>query len=91
MIDSLLTIELPGERTRATVRKVVNPATVIVELTSIPMIKDHNYQQGNFVECNLHNGMFGSVWKGAHKMTPVFEEPIKEVKNVRIRRAKSDK
>lgn len=39
-----LTIRLPGEITRATVTKVVNPNTLIVELTSVPMSKTHNYR-----------------------------------------------
>lgn len=39
-----LTIRLPGEITRATVTKVVDPNTLIVELTSVPMSKTHNYR-----------------------------------------------
>jgi hypothetical protein len=92
MIDTSLTIELPGERIRAVVKEVINSTRVVVELTALPMVAAHNYKQGNFVECEQEMGMFGTVWIGKYKMAPIIvEEPIKEVKNVRVRRNKSDK
>src|SRR5258708_1681723 len=43
-VDSQLTIDLPGERTRATVKRVVDQDRVIVELTTMPMSKSHQYR-----------------------------------------------
>lgn len=43
-VDTYLTIDLPGERTRALVKRVVDTDTVIVELTSQPMSKTHQYR-----------------------------------------------
>ncbi len=90
MIDTSLTIELPGERVRAAVKEVINATRIVVEHLATPMFAT-TYKQGNFVECEQEAGMSGPVWVGKYKMAPIIEEPIKEVKNVRLRRSKSDK
>lgn len=43
-VGSYLTIDLPGERTRATVRRVVDEDLVLIELTTMPMAKSHQYR-----------------------------------------------
>ncbi len=86
MIDSSITIEVPGERIRGTVVDVISADKIIVELTNLPLSKSHDYKQGNFVECHLESNVLGNAWTAKHKMNRV-EEIIEEVKDVRIRKS----
>ncbi len=86
IIGSYLTVELPGERMRATVKDVIDEKTVVVEIIIIPMTKSHDYKQGNFVECALENGIFGKNWVGKYKMLPL--EEVKEVKTLKQKKAR---
>lgn len=42
-------VDLPGERTRATVVEMLNEDTMVVELTSIVMGKSHVYRTGHVI------------------------------------------
>lgn len=86
MINSSLTIELTGERLRTIVKDVISPTKVIAEITSSPMTKGHDYKQGDFVQCHKEHSPLGDRWVGKHKVYLV-EEPIVEVKDVRVRKS----
>lgn len=62
-IGSDITVSLPGERLRATVRKIVGRKAVLVELTSMPMTKGHMFRLGDLVPCVAgHNGL-EEIWE----------------------------
>lgn len=62
-IDTYLTIDLPGEKLRALVRKVLNKNKIVLELTSVPLAKSHAYKKGDLIACKRVQGMFGEVWE----------------------------
>lgn len=86
MINSSLTVEFSGERVRTTVKDVISPTKVVAEITSMPMTKGHDYKQGDFVECHKEFTPLGDRWIGKRKVYLV-EEPIEEVKDVRVRKS----
>lgn len=87
MIGSSLTVELPGERLRTIIKDVISPFKVVVEITSLPMTKNHDYITGDHVECHLEVNALGSQWIGKHKLYLV-KEPVEEVKkDVRVRKS----
>jgi hypothetical protein len=63
---SVLTVDLGGERMRATVRKVLDPDTVIVEITGVPFTRNHGYKQGDMVGCRRESGLLGEVWRAVN-------------------------
>lgn len=62
-INEVLTIELPGERTRALICKILSPGKIILELTSEPLAKSHSYRKGEFVACVRKKSIFGEFWQ----------------------------
>lgn len=75
-VDTLLVVHLPGEITRATVRRVVNDNTVLAELTGMPMAKSHNYRLGDLVAARRVRGTFGGEhWQSVEtRAVPIIEE-----------------
>lgn len=74
-VDSQLTIDLPGERTRATVRRIVDPNTVLVELTTMPMGKSHQYRFKDMVAVRRNRPV--DMWApGSPDSWAVVEERI---------------
>ena len=61
--DSYLIVQLPNERLRAIIRRVVTEDAVIVEITSIPLSRTHTYQKGDYVACRRTVTDFGDVWQ----------------------------
>jgi endonuclease YncB( thermonuclease family) len=60
-----LVVSLPGETVRATVARVVNRHTVLVELTP-PLLnpaKLHHYRIGDIVCCHREQGELGETWQ----------------------------
>lgn len=61
--DQYLVVQLPGERLRALIRRVVTDDAVIVEITSVPLAKSHTYKRGDIVACRRDSTDFGDVWE----------------------------
>lgn len=62
-LETFLTIDLPGEKLRALVKKVLDKNKIILQLTSVPLAKSHNYQKDDFVACKRVQGIFGEMWE----------------------------
>ena len=85
-LDSVITIEVPGERIRGTIVDVVAHNEIIVQLTNLPLSKGHEFKQGDFVRCNLENDVLGRMWVGKCKVKKQ-DEVIEEVKDDRVRKS----
>lgn len=48
-----ITIELPDERTRAVIERVISDEAVIVKLLTFTTSKSHNYRKGDMVPCRF--------------------------------------
>ena len=60
--DQYLVVQLPNERLRAIIRRVVTDDAVIVEITSVPLSRTHTYKKGDYVACKRSVTDFGDVW-----------------------------
>lgn len=78
--DTYLIADLPGERVRAMIRRVVTPDAVIVELTSIPLAKSHSYQRGDYVALRRKATGLGEIWEAVREQKISIEEVAAEVK-----------
>lgn len=85
-IETYLTIDLPGEKLRAFVKKILTPNKIILQLLSVPLAKSHNYKQGDFVACARKKGIFGECWEAIESKSTLeaFVEQI-NVKRVNSR------
>lgn len=61
--NGYLIVQLPGERLRAIIKRVVNDNAVIVELTSMPLKGMHNYKRGDFLACRRKETALGEIWE----------------------------
>lgn len=52
-IGDTITLELPDERTRATVEKVVSDTAVLARLQHFTTSKSHSYRKGDVVPCRF--------------------------------------
>lgn len=68
--NAQLIVQLPMERIRATVRRIVNTDMVMVELTASPMAKTHSYKLGDFVPVHRKHDGFAEVWEAEREMRP---------------------
>lgn len=85
--DGYLIASLPGERVRAQIRQVVTKDAVIVELTSIPLAKSHNYKRGDYVACRRTQDDTGNIWKAVEEQKISIEQLAKqETKAVKPRK-----
>jgi hypothetical protein len=57
--DAVITVDLGGERMRCVVRKAVDDDTVILEITGVPMSRNHAHKQGDFVGARRQRGIHG--------------------------------
>lgn len=89
----LLLVELPGERLRATVRKVTSSDYLIVELTDIPLAKSHSYQKGDFVPCEKIELAHETIWRSFRPQPkmPDMPPPVEEQRKKRVRTANRDR
>jgi hypothetical protein len=71
--EMLMVVELPGERTRATVEKVIDDNTIIVQLTSMPMAKSHQYRMDQYVRCHRDTNGLQEIWKASGLEKPVLK------------------
>lgn len=65
---AIITVDLGGERMRCVVRKVVDEDTAILEITGVPMSRNHSHKQGEFVGARRQRGMHGGdEWKAVNE------------------------
>lgn len=76
-VDSFITIDLPGERLRAQVQKIVDEDTVIVEVTSQPMAKSHSYKFKDIIACRRQTGEFNEIWRVVEERKTLVVPPPK--------------
>lgn len=72
--DKYLIINLPGERLRAIIRRVVTNDAVIVEVTSIPLAKSHQYKRGDYVACRRDDTEYGESWRAVEEQRISVDE-----------------
>lgn len=72
-VDAYLTIALPGELLRGQVLKVVSDDSVIVEISTEPLAKSHNYKFRDVIICRRKIGMFGEDWEAKPKSNVSLE------------------
>lgn len=84
-IDTYLTIDLPGEKLRAVVRKILTPNKVVIELTGCPLAKSHQYKKDDFVACKRTQGIFGETWE-AIESKPNLEDFVEKIDAKHTRR-----
>lgn len=59
-----ITIELPDERTRASIESVVSPTHCLARLLRYPVSKSHQYRKGDLIACKHETlGMGISGWR----------------------------
>ncbi|HXZ02289.1 MAG TPA: hypothetical protein VEI03_20005 [Stellaceae bacterium] len=76
---AIVTVDLGGERMRCIVRKVLDEDTVILEITGVPMSRNHGHKQGDFVGARRQRGLHGGdEWKA------VNERIINEIERRRL-------
>ena len=79
--DTVL-VELPGERMRAVVAKVLSPFVIIVELTDLPLMcnKSHHHEKGAFVPCERVKSNIDTIWRAFIPSPAPPETPSKRRK-----------
>ncbi|MGO8916221.1 MAG: hypothetical protein ACLQJR_09965 [Stellaceae bacterium] len=66
--NAVITVDLGGERMRCIVRKAVDEDTVILEITGVPMARNHTHKQGDFVGARRQRGLHGGdEWKAVNE------------------------
>ena len=81
-LDTYLTIELPGEKLRALIKKILTKHKIVLQLTSVPLAKSHAYKQYDFVACKRVQGMFGETWE-VMESKPTLEDFVEQVNDQR--------
>lgn len=65
---AIVTVDLGGERMRCVVRKTIDEDTVILEITGVPMSRNHSHKQGDFVGARRQRGLHGGdEWKAVNE------------------------
>lgn len=68
-VDAQIIVELPGERTRATVIEMIDDNTLVAELTSVVMGKAHIYRTGMTVPVQRKKSpLEGDMWEVIDEM-----------------------
>lgn len=96
--DSYIIVQLPNERLRAIIRRVVNDDAIIVEVVSIPLARTHNYQRGDYVACRRIDTSLGEIWEAVaeqrisvEKLAEKISDPKKAKKKIVKKIAKKKK
>jgi hypothetical protein len=85
--ESLLTVDLGGERIRCLVRRVIDEDTVMVEVASITFTRGlHPYKQGDFVGAKRTRHM-----GGRDEWVAVKESAIAEAERAKLLQEKRDR
>jgi hypothetical protein len=72
--DGYLIVQLPNEKLRAVIRRVVTDDAVIVEITSLPLTRLHNYQRGDYVACRRKDTALGEIWEAVSEQKISIEQ-----------------
>ena len=78
--DAYLIVQLPNERLRGIIRRVVTEDAVIVEIMSIPLSRTHTYQRGDYVACRRKDTALGDVWETVAEQRISIEKVTKKEK-----------
>jgi len=63
-VGETITLELPDERTRATIEKVISDEAAIARLLTYTTSKSHSYKKGDLVACRFERlGMGVPGWR----------------------------
>lgn len=62
-IGGFLIVQFPGEVLRCQVNRVVSPTLCIVEITSVPMAKSHQYRKGDKPGVRMRMEYGKQVWE----------------------------
>ena len=74
------------------IRRVVTDDAVIVEITSIPLARTHNYKRGDYIACRRKKTPLGEVWEAVEEQRISVEEVAeKEEKSTQIKKQKPAK
>lgn len=91
-IDADLTVDLPGERLRASVRRIVDEDTVIVELTSGPMAKTHTYRKGDLIAVRRTAAPFNQeMWTVVEERRAFIPPELEKTNAPRTRKQRASK
>lgn len=79
-VDAQIIVELPGERTRATVIEMIDDNTLVAELTSIVMGKSHVYRTGMTVPVQRKKSpLEGDIWEVIDEMKMRMRENASKI------------
>lgn len=78
LLDTYITVDLPGEKLRALIKKILSETEIVLQLTSTPLAKSHTYKKDDFVACKRVAGMFGEIWE-AIESRPSLEDFMEKV------------
>lgn len=63
-VGDQITVELPDERTRCTIKSVISPIACVAELNHFTTSKSHNFRKGDLVPCRYEMlGMNQPGWR----------------------------
>lgn len=83
-----ITVDLGGEVMRCPVRRVIDADTALLELTGVPMSRNHSFKQGDFVGARRQHAMSGrDEWKA---VDPRIVSEIETRKLAEARQARLD-
>jgi hypothetical protein len=83
-----ITVDLGGEVMRCPVRRVIDEDAVLLELTGVPMSRNHPFKPGEFLGARRHRGIGGrDEWKA---VDPRIVSEIETRKLAEERRARSE-
>jgi hypothetical protein len=85
----VVTVDLGGEVMRCTVRRVVDQDTVLLELTGVPMSRNHGFKQGDFVGARRRRALNGrDDWKAVDPriVSEVETRKLAEERQARLER-----
>lgn len=81
-VGDTITVELPDERTRATVEKVISDTAVIARLQHYMTSKSHNYKKDELIACRFETLSMGiNGWRVmSERELDAAEQPRKKRK-----------
>lgn len=90
--ETYIVVQLPGEKLRAMIKRVVTEDAIIVELTSVPLAKSHTYQRGDYIACRRQKTSLGEEWEAVREQRISIEEVAeKEEKAAKVAMPKKKK
>lgn len=59
----IVTVDLPGEKLRATVVRMIDDDTLLAEITGTPFMRSHMFRAGDIIACRRSYSVLGETWK----------------------------